>query len=611
MEPGSVSRPLSFAARATAFAALLLVAFASFQARADAQGELNFAGCVSNDGSAGACADAPGTALGNASALAISPDGATVYVGADNASDSIYWFNAASAGQLTFAGCVSNDGSGGTCTDLPGAPLSGIASLAVSPDGDSVYSAAGTGDTVTHFTRAASGALSFGGCVSNQGENACTDVPGTPLDNPLGIAVSPNGGSVYVASLLSDSVTHFDAAPAGQLTFSDCHSNSGSGSCTGFFVGPLAGAIGVAVAPDASAVFVSASTADSVSRFTTDAAGDLEFADCASQDGLLGVCSNVPGSAFDGPGTLATSADGDSLYVPLAASDAVAHFTLGVGGQMTSAGCVSDTGSGGTCTDVTGSPLNGAAAVATSPDGDSVYVAASDANSLSHFTAAPQGQLTFENCFDNNGANCADIPGAAFDNVRRVAVRPDGASVYATAQNSASINHFGRVLPNRDLSFAQSGTGSGIMRAAAQGLECDTPCTNPVTWGTNVTLTAQPYPGSGFVGWSGAGCSGKGSCTFSLRANTTVTARFDTIPDTVIKKAKVRGSKAKFTFSSDVAGVDFECAVAKKRKDPKYKGCSSPQKYKKLKRGKYLFYARAISDAGTDESPAKKRFKIK
>ena len=126
-----------------------------------------------------------------------------------------------------------------------------------------------------------------------------------------------------------------------------------------------------------------------------------------------------------------------------------------------------------------------------------------------------------------------------------------------------------------------------------------------------MTLTAEPYPGAGFVGWSGGGCSGKGACTVNVRANTTVTARFDNLPETTIKKAKVRGRKAEFTFSSDVGGAMFECAVAKKRKEPKYKGCSSPQKYKLRRSGKYRFYVRATADAGVDASPATKRFKVK
>src|SRR5207247_1962361 len=43
---------------------------------------------------------------------------------------------------------------------------------------------------------------------------------------------------------------------------------------------------------------------------------------------------------------------------------------------------------------------------------------------------------------------------------------------------------------------------------------------------TAVTLTAAPAAGSTFSGWSGGGCLGTGTCTFTLNAATTVTATF-------------------------------------------------------------------------------------
>ena len=45
-----------------------------------------------------------------------------------------------------------------------------------------------------------------------------------------------------------------------------------------------------------------------------------------------------------------------------------------------------------------------------------------------------------------------------------------------------------------------------------------------------MTLTATPSTGSTFTGWSGAGCSGTGSCTMTVSANTTVTASFTPPP---------------------------------------------------------------------------------
>jgi Divergent InlB B-repeat domain len=49
-------------------------------------------------------------------------------------------------------------------------------------------------------------------------------------------------------------------------------------------------------------------------------------------------------------------------------------------------------------------------------------------------------------------------------------------------------------------------------------------------FGSTVTLTESPASGSTFAGWSGAGCSGTGTCTVTMNAAQTVTAAFNAIP---------------------------------------------------------------------------------
>jgi hypothetical protein len=138
-----------------------------------------------------------------------------------------------------------------------------------------------------------------------------------------------------------------------------------------------------------------------------------------------------------------------------------------------------------------------------------------------------------------------------------------------------------------------------------------------------VTLTAIANPGSSFAGWSGGGCSGTSTCTFTAGADTTVNAAFEsdappigTAPDTKIAKAKIDSDAgtATFTFGTTAkarAASGFQCAlVSKKHKKPKFKGCTSPKKYKHLKPGKYTFEVRAFDASGADPTPAKKKFKI-
>ena len=79
--------------------------------------------------------------------------------------------------------------------------------VAVSPDGGSVYVTNGGSDSVSQYDVDAGGALSP--------KNPATVATG---DGPFGVAVSPDGGSVYVTNILSDSVSQYDVGAGGLLS---------------------------------------------------------------------------------------------------------------------------------------------------------------------------------------------------------------------------------------------------------------------------------------------------------------------------------------------------------------------------------------------------------
>ncbi len=62
------------------------------------------------------------------------------------------------------------------------------------------------------------------------------------------------------------------------------------------------------------------------------------------------------------------------------------------------------------------------------------------------------------------------------------------------------------------------------------GISCPPTCSHSYPTGSRVTLTANPGNGSSFAGWSGGGCSGTGTCTVTMSADTNVTATFDALP---------------------------------------------------------------------------------
>jgi hypothetical protein len=76
------------------------------------------------------------------------------------------------------------------------------------------------------------------------------------------------------------------------------------------------------------------------------------------------------------------------------------------------------------------------------------------------------------------------------------------------------------------LTVSSAGGGSGKIISTDSSINCGTACSAAYNAGTSVTLTAIPDSGSALSGWSGAGCSGTGSCSIAMNANAAVTATF-------------------------------------------------------------------------------------
>src|SRR5205085_3152057 len=104
---------------------------------------------------------------------------------------------------------------------------------------------------------------------------------------------------------------------------------------------------------------------------------------------------------------------------------------------------------------------------------------------------------------------------------------------------------------------ATAGSGAGAVASDLGGIDCGSTWTEDYDEGTVVTLTANTAAGSRFGGWSGAGCSGSGSCCVSMSAARSVTASFVALYTLDVSKS----GSGLGSVSSDVGGIDcgFAC----------------------------------------------------
>jgi hypothetical protein len=169
-------------------------------------------------------------------------------------------------------------------------------------------------------------------------------------------------------------------------------------------------------------------------------------------------------------------------------------------------------------------------------------------------------------------------------------------------------------VPGHGLTVAKSGTGSGTVTSSPTGISCGRTCSAAYLVDTRVILTARPAAGSVFSGWSGGGCSGKGTCTVTLSSDRSVVAKFKLKPPK-ITKAEIDRKHHTARFKFKAAGASgYQCALVrpahrKKHRKPHFTRCQSPKTYKHLKKGKYTFEVRALAH-GHAGPATRRRFSI-
>lgn len=427
-------------------------------------------GCLAESGSAANASCGEGEGIFHPKAIAVSPDGANVYVvGGVEAGNVAQSFGAVgilkrnpTTGEVTDVGCLSSDGTdgrdgaSGLCTPTPS--LLGADGVTVAPDGRTVFVTASSSGGIVAFAREpATGALSRLGCLQ------VTPRPGSPctaahiFDGAADPISNASGSALYLASSLESAIAGLAApTPSG---------------------------------PEGA----SAPAAASVASLFTSTPGPVSLNSCIATNGDDGACA--VGVAMKGVQALALGPEGKQLYAAAPSSHAVDVFSLGEAGGITQTGCTMASPPPGLCT---GSRfLDSPSQLAITPDGRDAYVADTGSTGAKIDVLArnpASGQLADIGCVDHLPAPeksepneeeeepgeraekekekqqekekeaadpCTRVPG--LEDVKTIAVGGEGSEIYAFGSGSA-------------VSFSRNAESGALTETACAAGESESNC---------------------------------------------------------------------------------------------------------------------------------------
>lgn len=398
----------------------------------------------------------PGPFMGSR-AIAVSPDGRNVYVASATSDAIAIFLRDKKSGALTQGegkgGCISAQGKGG-CAKAVG--IDGPNSVAVSPDGRNVYATARNSSTLLSFKRnPKTGALRpipGAGCIVGIPLPIfCAVANG--LVTPDVVVVSPDGANVYVGAFFGNSVASFARDPgSGALTqlagTAGCIAEATAGCATGIALKSIEG---LAISPDGASVYAGAALSNGIATLARDpSTGALSQATDGSGcivDAVLTGCTT--GRELAGANAVAVSPENGNVYVTSLLSNSVTAFDRNAGSgalvqkEATNA-CLIFLRSAG-CS--FGRALVGPEGIDVSPDGRNVYVAAFETGAVDVLARNGKGAVRqlpgTDGCIARKQVQgCA--PGRALAGVDSVAVSPDGRNVYTTAFESNAVDVFRR-----------------------------------------------------------------------------------------------------------------------------------------------------------------------
>ncbi|MFN8160758.1 MAG: beta-propeller fold lactonase family protein [Solirubrobacterales bacterium] len=394
--------------------------------------------------------------LDGARSPVVTPDGKSVCA-AGYGDNALVWFKRdRTTGALTPKGCIAEpDGNIDHCAQTAKA-IASVGAVAVSPNGRSVYAAGESADAIVRFDRnTTTGALTPKGCIGDVDSNPdrCAKTA-KGLDDPEGIAVSPDGSSVYVTAYNDYALVRFKRdKKTGALTPKGCIAEVGAGNnpdrCgqrAGGLNEPYYGS--VAVSPDGAWVYTAGSAGSSIGRFKRNTTnGALTPRGCIADPANNPEGCGQTATQLNNPYAIAVSGDGRSLYAADWGNSAVVRFRRKGTGALLPRDCVADDAHNpGGCAH-TAPGLYRTQWVAASKDGRSVYAAGTADNAVVRLNRdRTTGVLTPRGCVAdpaNNPGGCAQTA-LGLDAVQTLALSDDGRSLYAAGTLDNAIVRFNR-----------------------------------------------------------------------------------------------------------------------------------------------------------------------